>query len=63
MMGQDIEPATYHHYAKVDDQQLKGFLRDYRAKVADVVNELPSHADFIRQYAPANPRAWDSGKR
>lgn len=63
MMGQDIEPATYHYYAKVDDQQLKGFLREYRARVADVVNELPAHADFIRQYAPANPQAWDFGKR
>lgn len=63
MMGQDIEPATYHHFAKADDQQLKGFLRDYRTKVAEVVNELPAHADFVRQYAPADPGAWDFGRR
>lgn len=58
MMGQDIEPQTYHHFARLGDRELKEFLRKYHAQVADVVNALPQHADFVRQYAGANPEAW-----
>jgi tryptophan halogenase len=62
LMGQGIEPQTYHHIADLSGKELKDFLRKYHAKVADVVNGLPSHADFVRQYCPANPEAWNFGK-
>jgi tryptophan halogenase len=62
LMGQGIEPQTYHHIADLSGKELKDFLRNYRAKVADVVNALPTHADFVRQYCPANPEAWNFGK-
>jgi tryptophan halogenase len=58
MMGQDIEPQTYHHFARLGDRELKEFMRKYHAQVAEVVNALPQHADFVRQYAGANPEAW-----
>jgi len=58
MMGQDIEPRTYNHIARLDDRELKDFMANYRAKVAQVVNALPPHADFVRQYAGASPDAW-----
>jgi tryptophan halogenase len=58
MMGQDIEPQTYHQFARLGDRELKEFLRKYHAQVAEVVNALPQHADFVRQYAGANPEAW-----
>jgi tryptophan halogenase len=58
MMGQGIEPRAWHRVAGVDDRQVKGFLSQYRAKVADVVNALPAHADFVKQYCPASEAAW-----
>jgi tryptophan halogenase len=58
MMGQDIEPGTYNHVARLDDRQLKEYMANYRAKVAKIVGELPAHADFVKQYAGASPDAW-----
>jgi tryptophan halogenase len=59
MLGQHIEPETYHHLARIDDKQLKDYMAKFRASVAQVVNALPAHADFVKQYAPANPEAWN----
>ena len=33
-------------------------MAKYRAQVAQVVNALPAHADFVKQYAGASPDAW-----
>ena len=57
-MGQHIEPRTYNHFASVSDQELKSFMTQYRAKVAEVVNALPAHADFVKQYCAASEAAW-----
>lgn len=62
MMGQDIEPRTYSHFAKLGDRELKEFMRKYHAKVAEVVNDLPRHADFVRQYCRASPETWSLAK-
>jgi tryptophan halogenase len=62
-LGQNIEPSTYHHYARNNDKELADFLAQQRAQVAKVVGELPAHADFVRQYAPANPEVWGSAPR
>jgi tryptophan halogenase len=62
MMGQDIEPETYHHVARLDDRTLKDYMRKYHAKVAEIVNALPRHADFVRQYCAASPETWNFGK-
>jgi tryptophan halogenase len=63
LMGQHVQPETYHHLARLDDAELKKFMNAYRTKVAEVVNALPSHADFVKQYAPANPEVWNAGVR
>jgi hypothetical protein len=41
MMGQHIEPETYHHLARAMTTELKDFMTKYRAQVAQVVNALP----------------------
>src|SRR5688572_8191865 len=58
MMGQHIEPRTYNHAAGLDDRELKEFMTKYRAHVAEIVNALPAHADFVKQYAGASLEAW-----
>jgi tryptophan 7-halogenase len=63
MLGQDIEPKTWHRGASLDDRQLKAYMTQYRAKVAEVVNALPLHADFVKQYCPASPDTWGSRAR
>jgi tryptophan halogenase len=62
MMGQHIEPRTFNHMVTLDDRQLKDYMARYRAKVAEVINALPPHADFVKQYCPANEAVWNFGK-
>ncbi len=59
MMGQDIEPRAYHRFAMLGDRELRAFLRKYHGQVAEVVNALPKHADFVRQYCAASPETWN----
>ena len=33
-------------------------MTKYRAKVAEVINALPQHAEFVKQYAGASAKAW-----
>jgi tryptophan halogenase len=63
MMGQHIEPTSYNHVARLDDRELKDYMNKYRAKVAEVINGLPLHADFVKQYCAASEDAWGPGKR
>ncbi len=58
MMGQDIQPASWNQVARLDDRQLKGFMTQYRAKVAETISALPVHADFVKQYCGASPDTW-----
>ena len=58
MMGQRIQPGAYHHYARINDKDLKEQMAKHRAHVAEVVNALPAHAEFVKQYAGASPEAW-----
>jgi hypothetical protein len=37
-------------------------MAKYRAQVAQVVNGLPSHGDFVKQYCPASESSWNFGK-
>jgi hypothetical protein len=34
-------------------------MAKYRAQVAQVVNALPMHGDFVNQYCGAAPSAWE----
>ncbi len=57
-MGQHIMPRTYNHFASVSDQELKAFMASYRTQVAQVVNALPEHGEFVKQYCGASETAW-----
>ncbi len=54
--GQHLEPATWNRVAQLETGEVKDFMAKYRTKVAEVINALPTHADFVRQYAGASPR-------
>jgi tryptophan halogenase len=58
MLGQRIKPGTYHHFARANDRELKEYMTKHRMHVAQIVNALPAHADFVKQYAGASPDAW-----
>jgi tryptophan halogenase len=57
MLGQRIQPQSYHHFARVNDKELKEFMTKHRAHVASIVNALPTHADFVKQYCNATESA------
>ncbi len=59
LMGQDIEPQTYHRFVSLDDRQLKDYMRKYHARVAEIVSGLPRHADFVKQYCGASRETWN----
>ncbi|HTU65009.1 MAG TPA: tryptophan halogenase family protein [Steroidobacteraceae bacterium] len=61
-MGQHIEPQTYNRFASVGDGELRDFLTKHRAQVASIVNALPAHADFVKQYCGADESAWNVGR-
>jgi tryptophan halogenase len=51
MMGQGIVPLSYHPIArKLRDDELDKFLAHLRGHVAQTVQGLPRHADYIARY-------------
>lgn len=51
MMGQGIEPRSYHSFADVmSDQELSDFLASIRRSMANLVSQLPGHQKFIDHY-------------
>jgi tryptophan halogenase len=60
MLGQHIRPRTYHPGARVQgDQELLKFLADYRAAIAQTVQRMPPHQDFVNQYCKASNSVWN----
>ena len=59
MTGQHITAHSYHHQADlVPQQQLEAVLADLRRLIAETVQAMPGHADFIRQHCAASvPRS------
>jgi tryptophan halogenase len=54
MMGQGIEPKSYHPIVDMmDDQELRQFMQFQRQKVSHLLNQLPTHQEFIDRYCPA----------
>ena len=53
MMGQGIVPAGYHPVVDMmGDDELRQFMAIQRNKVEHVVNQLPSHREFLQRYCP-----------
>lgn len=51
MLGQGIMPTQYHKIADImNEKELNHFMSSLKASIANAVEKLPSHADFIQQY-------------
>lgn len=51
LMGQRIEPRGYHHAPHViSDDEIRSGLDSMRSKIAEAVEKVPSHADFLKSY-------------
>jgi tryptophan 7-halogenase len=60
MLGQRIQPRAYHHAARIlGDEELKKFLSEYRASIAQTVARMPVHQDFVNQYCRASNSVWN----
>jgi tryptophan halogenase len=53
MLGQGIEPKSYHPIVDMmDERELRQFMQIQRQKVDHMLNQLPSHREFIDRYCP-----------
>ena len=53
MLGQGIEPQSYHTIVDMmDDQELRQFIGMQAQNVDAVLNQLPTHQAFISRYCP-----------
>jgi tryptophan halogenase len=60
MLGQRIMPKSYHHAARIpSDPELTKFLADYRASIAQTVERMPVHQDFVNQYCKSSNSVWN----
>jgi tryptophan halogenase len=51
LMGQRIEPKGYHHSPHViSDQEIFSGLDNIKGKIANAVEQLPSHTNFLKAY-------------
>lgn len=51
LLGQRIEPRGYHHSPHViNDQEIRSGLDSMRSKIAEAVEKLPSHTQFLKSY-------------
>jgi len=53
MLGQGITPASYHPIVDMmDEQELRQFVQIQARKVDQVLQQLPTHQEFIDRYCP-----------
>ena len=51
LMGQRIEPRGYHHFAHViSDEEIRSGLESMRRKIAEAVDKLPPHNEFLKSH-------------
>ena len=56
LLGQRVMPRGYHRLAEMmPPQQLGDELGRMRREIAQLVDEMPSHPDFLKAYCPADP--------
>ncbi len=54
MIGQGLEPRDYHPIVNMmDESELKSFMQTIDKNTQHMVNQLPSHNDFIKHYCPS----------
>jgi tryptophan halogenase len=55
MLGQGLMPDQYHPIVdSMSDAELSNFLKGLSGNVDQMVNQLPSHQEFISNYCPTN---------
>ena len=55
MLGQGLMPQQYHPIVNMmSDSELQGFLQSNKAIVDHVINQLPSHHQFLLSTVPLN---------
>ena len=53
MMGQGIEPNSYHTIVDMmAEKELRQFIEIQAQKVDRVLQQLPTHQEFITRYCP-----------
>lgn len=58
MLGQRLKPAGCHGMGRLmNDDQMRQALHGLKSSIADAVNKMPTHQEFINQYCPAQPPA------
>ena len=56
MLGQGLMPEQYHPIVDMmSDAELERFLSSIKTSVDHVVEQLPTHQQFLNQYCPAKP--------
>jgi tryptophan halogenase len=55
LMGQGVMPASYHPIAQLmTEAELRQFLGGIRHRIAETVERLPAHQDFLQSYCRAD---------
>ena len=55
MLGQGIMPKSYHSFAKImQEKDLQTFLTSLQTNIAQVLDSLPPHQDFLNKYCKAS---------
>ena len=55
MLGQGLRPEQYHPIVdSMSAAELSNFLKGLTGNVDHIVNQLPSHTDFISSYCKSN---------
>jgi tryptophan halogenase len=60
MLYQGIKPEHYHYLATaMPDQDLARFLENIRTTIGQAVERMPTHQEFVEQYARASDDIWN----
>jgi tryptophan halogenase len=60
MLCQGIRPEHYHYLATaMPDKDLVRFLENIRGTINQAVSQMPSHQQFVDQYARASAEIWN----
>ncbi len=63
MLGQRLQPRAYHQLVQaLPDQDLSRLIENIRGTIAQAVDRMPSHQDFIDYYCKAGDQIWASAK-
>jgi tryptophan halogenase len=63
MLGQGIKPAAYHQLTRaISDADLQRLLEGIKNPIAQAVEKMPSHQEFVDRYCKASSDIWDMSR-